>query len=201
MNMIRIISIIFIAFLLSACGLTSPVKTPRESTYAISGPYLSIPSYSKTSLTLLVSTPIASSGYQSRGMIYIQMPYRLKSFANNRWVAPPAEMLLPLIAERLRSYGYFKAVVTPPFAGVTNYRLSTRLLVLQQEFLRPTSLVRLVMQATIVNNTTNRVIASRRFQVMFSAPDNNPYSGVLATNRAADLVSKQISNFVIQSIR
>ena len=197
----RVIGIILIAALLSACSLSSPVQLPRQSSYTISGPYIPIPKYSKTKLTMLISMPVASSGYQSSNMMYIQMPYKLKSFADNRWVAPPAEMLLPLLAQRLRSYGYFKAVVTPPFAGITNYRLDTQLLILQQEFLRPTSLVRLVMQATIINNTTNRVVASRRFQVMVSAPANNPYSGVLATNKAADTLSKRISSFVIQSIR
>lgn len=201
MKLYRLVFISFVALLLASCGLTSPVKLPAVSTYTISHSFISIPNASKTGYTILMSMPVAASGYQSSDMIYVQKAYKLKSFANNRWASPPAEMLLPLMAQRLRSYGFFKAVVTPPFSGVTNYRLDTQLLVLQQEFLHPTSIVRMVMQATLVNNTTNRVVASRRFQVMVTAPDNNPYSGVLAANKASDIMSKRISTFVIRSVR
>lgn len=201
MKIYRLISALFVIFLLSACALLRPVKLPRQGTYTISGPYIAIPTDSKTSRTILVSTPVASSGYQSSKMIYIQTPFKLRAYAKNRWIAAPAEMLLPLFAQRLRACGYFKAVVTPPFSGITNYRLDTQLLTLQQEFLRPTSLIRLVIQATLINTTTNRVLASRRFQVMVSAPGNNPYSGVLAANKAADIMSKRLSSFVIQSVR
>lgn len=201
MKLCRAIVVFVVALFLVGCSLTSPVKMPRMSSYTISSPFISIPKNSKTRLAILVSMPVASSGYQSSNMVYVDRPYKLKSFANNRWVSAPTEILLPLLAQRLRSYGYFKAVVTPPFAGVTNYRLDTQLLILQQEFLQPTSLVRLVMQVTLVNNTINRVVASRHFQVMVRAPGNNPYSGVLATNKASNVMSKRISTFVIQSIR
>jgi len=193
--------LIMITLLLTACGILDPVKLPTVSRYTIANiKPVSIPSRSKTRLTLLVSLPIASPGYQSSRMVYVDIPYKLKTYANNRWVASPAEMLMSLLARQLRSKGYFYAVVTPPFSGVGNYRLDTRLLVLQQEFLRPTSVVRLVMQASLVNNTTNRVLASKRFQVLVNAPENNPYSGVLATNKAANILSKRIARFVTQSV-
>ncbi len=199
MKYCRAIIIFLTALLLGACGITSPVKLSRQSSYTIIGPYLAAPRYSKSLNTILISQPIANSGYQTSNMIYVDTVYKLKAFAHHRWVAPPTEMLLPLLAERLRSSGYFKAVLTPPFSGITNYRLDTRLLVLQQEFLRPISLVRLSIQVTLVSSMTHRVISSRRFQVLVSAPDNNPYSGVLATNKAADIISRRVSNFVIQS--
>lgn len=201
MKIYRVFFIAITTLLLSACGLSTPVKLPPESFYAISSSYIPVPKHTKTSLTILVSQVVADSGYQSSNMLYVQQAYKLRKFANHRWIAPPAEMLLPLLAQRLRAYGYFKAVVVPPFSGVTNYHLDTRLIILQQEFLQPTSLVRLVMQATLVNNVTNRVVASRRFQAMVSAPENNPYSGVLATNKASQIIAKRISKFVIQSIR
>ncbi len=202
MKMVKTSVLLILSLLLTACALTSPVKLPRVSAYTITNMKLaSTPLRSKTHSTLLVSLPIASPGYQSSSMIYINVPYKLKSFANNRWIAPPAEMLAPLLAQELRSKGYFRAVVMPPFSGIANYRLSTRLLILRQEFFRPTSVVRIVMRASLVNNATNRVMASRRFQVIVSAPENNPYSGVLATNKAAGILSKRIGRFVIQSMR
>jgi len=199
MKCYRATTIFLMALLLGACSITSPVKLSRQSSYTITGPYLVIPHYSASLTTLLIAQPVANSGYQSSKMIYVDTVYKLKAFAHHRWIAPPTEMLLPLLAEHLRSLGYFKAVVTAPFSGITNYRLDTRLLVLQQEFLRPTSVVRLSIQVTLVSNMTHRVISSRRFQVLVSAPNNDPYSGVLAINKAANIISGRISNFVIQS--
>lgn len=198
-RLIKLLLILITATLLVACG---PVKMPVVSSYAISNMQsLRAVKGSRTRLTLLVSVPVASPGYQSSNMIYVNIPYRLRSYANNQWVAPPASMLLPLLAQRIRVTGYFRAVLTPPFSGITNYRVDTQLLTLQQEFIKPVSDVRLVMQATIVNNSTSRVIASRRFQALVPAPGNDPYSGVLATNKAAASVTRQITRFVLRSIR
>ena len=81
----------------------------------------------------------------------------------------------------------------PPFAGITNYRVDTQLL----KFMLPISRVRLAVQASLINNVNNRVIASRLFEVVIPAPANNPYSGVLAANKAAAIVSRRIAQFCI----
>ena len=201
MKKIRLTLIIVCIIILTACSLSTPVKMPQESTYAITDLHFSSGvKHAKTKNTLLVSFPVASSGYQTASMVYVQTPYQLKRFANNRWVASPAAMILPLMAQKMRDTGYFKAVVTPPFSGVTHYRVATQLLTMQQEFMRPTSIVRLVMQVTLVNGRSNQVVSSRRFQVMVSAPGNNPYSGVLAANKAANIMSSRVARFVVQSI-
>ncbi|MCX7124829.1 MAG: ABC-type transport auxiliary lipoprotein family protein, partial [Gammaproteobacteria bacterium] len=150
--------------------------------------------------TLLVTTPIASPGYVSSRMIYVMIPYQLRSFSNHAWIAPPADLLLPLIANRLRANHYFKAVVTTPFSGAANIELNTQLLTLQQEFLQPQSVVRLTMEATLLDTASGHVIASHVFTAVVSAPGNNPYSGVLATNQAAHNVVSQIAKFVVNSV-
>lgn len=202
MKLLHIAIITLMVFVISSCGLFTPVKLKPQSLYTITRlHFVSTPSHPATHKTLLVSLPIASSGYESSRMIYIDKSYQLKSFSDNKWVAPPAQMLLSLLTQQLRSEGYFKAVVLPPFAGSVNYHLDTQLFILQQEFLTSASFVRLVMQATLVSNTTNQVVASRDFQVMVGAPGNNPYSGVKAANKAARIMSLRISRFVVQSLR
>ncbi len=201
MKFVKLIVLIIITTLLTSC-LGGPVKLPPISTYTLNNfKSYTISRKSRTNYTLLVSRPVASSGYKTSRMVYMKIPYKLKSFADSRWVARPTAMLMPLLAQRLRRAGYFHAVVTPPFAGLTNFRLDTRLLILRQEFIHPTSEVRLVMEATLMSNKTNKVIASRRFQAVVKAPGNNPYSGVLAANRAVETVLKQISLFVVHSAK
>lgn len=187
--------------LLSSCSL-SPIKTAPMSTYTISDwKNLSMPVRSMSHKTLLITMPVAAPGYASSKMIYVMIPFELRAFGDHQWVASPAELLLPLMANRIRTTGYFHAVVTTPFSGVANYQLNTRLLMLQQEFLQPQSKVRLAMQATLLNFATGRVIASREFQAVVPASANNPYAGVIATNQAARTVMNQIAYFVVNNIK
>lgn len=188
-----------LSFMMTGC--LGPVRVPPQSTYTITS--LQAPlgyRSSRTNLILLISIPDASPGYNTANMIYVTIPYKLRSFANNHWVAPPGEMLAPLLAQELRNTSYFRAVVNAPYSGYADYRLDTQLLVLEQEFLQPISQVRIVMQATLINNSNNRVVVSRRFQEFAPAPENNPYSGVLATNLAAAAISKDITHFVLHFV-
>lgn len=190
------------AIFLSGCSL-SPIKTTYVSTYTITNHIKKSRGshYTLSHNTLFVIGPTASPGYGSSQMIYEITPYQLQSFSDHAWVAPPAELLLPLIANQLRATHYFYAVVTSPFAGGADYQLSTRLLMLQQEFLHPQSVVRLAMEATLINVITDHVVANRVFKTVVPCVENNPYAGVIATNKAAHIVVNQIAKFVVRSIR
>jgi len=195
-SQIKICSVFFLLFLsislITGCG----VKTP-ENTYVLTSP-AGVKNFSppKTHWVLYVNTLTAEAGYKTRNMLYVKSPSSLRDFATHVWVAPPAQMLMPLIIERISSKNFFKAVVAPPFAGASDFRLETRLIVFQQEFLNPVSQVRCIVQAVLINNKTGQVVASRRFQAIVSAPGNNPESGVEAANLAALQISEQIAQLV-----
>ncbi|MCX7121143.1 MAG: ABC-type transport auxiliary lipoprotein family protein [Gammaproteobacteria bacterium] len=201
----RVLLLVACLILISGCSILPPLKTTPSSTYTImqwpqNTAKKSTVKQGVVNKTLLVTTPIALPGYASSRMIYVTVPYQLRTFSDHFWVAPPAELLLPLIANHLQAMHYFQAVVTSPFTGSANVQLNTKLLTLQQEFLQPISQVRLVIEATLVNTTTGQVIASQLFTVIVKAPGDNPYSGVLATNEAANQVVRQIGAFVVKSV-
>ncbi|OGT25164.1 MAG: hypothetical protein A3I77_08595 [Gammaproteobacteria bacterium RIFCSPLOWO2_02_FULL_42_14] len=195
--------ILLITFFVAGCSVVSPVKLAPESTYTITRWPVKQNNkvYQATQNTLLVTAPMAAPGYASSQMVYVMVPYQLKSYANHRWVAPPASLLLPLIAERIRQTNYFKAVVTAPFSGTADYQLNLQLLTLQQEFLQPVSQVRLRMSATLMRMNNGEVISNRIVEAVIPASRNNSYSGVLATNQAAEIVSDQIEQFVIHALK
>lgn len=197
-GLMRILLLLPLVFLLTGCGLSKPAQVPPQSTYMLSSTKAPVNvKHTKTASTLFISSIIANPGYATSSMVYIKEPFKLRAYANNRWVAPPAQMLLPILAQRIRDTGYFKAVVTPPFVGVTNYRLDVRLIKLEQDFTRPVSRVRLVMQASLISNTTHRVIKSQRVQAVVKAPENNAYGCVLAANQAAAKLVSRIALFAL----
>ena len=187
---------------LTGCSL-SPMKVTPMSTYIFSHSSQSIAATpdSHSSKTLLITTPIASPGYDSSRMIYVTIPFQLRSFSNHRWAATPAQLLLPLMADAIRATHRFHAVVTTPFSGAAYYELNTQLLVLQQEFLQPISQVRLVVEVTLQDVTTGRVIANHVFQVLVPASENTPYGGVLATNQAVHQMLRKMVRYVNSSTK
>ncbi len=188
-----------IVFLIVGCA----VKMPQISTYLITSPpaRAALSNSHRTPLTLLISPIIANAGYNKKQMMYLTHRNHLSHFAYHEWVAPPAEMLTPLIAERIQDTGYFRAVLISPFIGKTDYRLDVRLVVLQQEFLLSTSQERCVIQATLVNVKTKNVVASHRFQAIVPAPGKNPESGVSAANQAVNQITQQLAQFVVSSLQ
>jgi len=191
------ILITVLSFLLAGC---SAVKLRPVAKYTIMNFHQKTGrTKSRTKATLLVTTPTANPGYSTNKMIYMITPQQLQSFADNRWVAPPSQMFLPLLVSAIKNQNYFHAVASSPFAGASNYRLSTKILVLQQEFLHPESEVRMIVQAVLINGSNNAVVASRTFKVVRVCSAKDPYSGVLATTSAANAIAAQIARFVVRN--
>ncbi len=198
---IKIILSFFGAILLSSCSL-SPVKTTPVSTYTFTPSAIKTVVFRKpeSHKIILVNQPAAAPGYATSHMMYEKTPSQLNVFADHRWIAPPADLLLALITDQLRACHYFHAVVTAPFSGTVNYQLNTKLLMLKQEFLHAHSEVRLSLEATLIDATTGNVIASRVFETVVPVAENNPYSGVLATNKAVTIVLNRIVRFVVANM-
>ena len=57
------------------------------------------------------------------------------------------------------------------------------------------------MSATLMRMNNGEVISNRIVEAVIPASRNNSYSGVLATNQAAEIVSDQIEQFVIHALK
>lgn len=180
--------------LLAACG---PVKLPPVSTYTMMSTHpFHVPRRAQTDQTLYVEVPIASPGYETTDMIYVETPFKLSAFTQNRWVAPPGLMLQTIVAQAIRSRGYFKAVLTTPVAMKLGCRLEMQLIQLQQEFMTGVSRVRLVVQATLIDNNSGKALGSQRFEEVVLTGAPTPYAGVIATNHAATSLAEEVARFV-----
>lgn len=182
---------------MAACSL-SPVKSTPTHQYALLKVSQQRLSRHATRRSILVNAPLASPGYRTDRMLYLKTPYRLSAFSHNTWIAPPSSMLLPLLVESLRNTHYYHAVMPAPFGGMTDLRLETHLEQLHQNFLQAPSRVEVILAASLVNNKTNRVVASRRFKSSVPARSDNPYGGVIAANQAVAEVLQKISAFSVR---
>jgi cholesterol transport system auxiliary component len=196
----RILILLLSLIILSSCSFLSPIKTESEATYELNTVPLVKITKSKKPMTLLVFPPEANPTYSSTQMVYTLKPYETRYFTKNRWTTAPAYMLQPLMIEALQNTHYFHAVVTPSFTGHVDYVMNSQLLELRQDFSHLPSTIHLTLQAQLINTSTNSVIATKRFTVVKPAPENSPYSGVIAANEATRTLLQELAEFCVQAI-
>jgi len=194
------VRILFIGLLclLTACA---PIRPNVSNQYKITAFSAKKMAANPSSQSILISQPDAMAGYQTEQMLYTDKPFQLSPFAHNSWISSPANMLTPLIVQSLQHSHYFYAVAAGPNADKTDYRLDTQLIALQQNFLVKPSAVELSVQVVLTRVVDNRVIASRTFVKCIPCPNDTPYGGVIAANRAAKEFTAALTAYVIHKIR
>lgn len=151
-------------------------------------------------LSILVMQPDALPGYDTEQMLYVNKPYQISAFANNVWMSPPATMIFPLMVRSIGSSHYFYAVASDPNVSKTDYRLESKLIRLQQNFLTKPSQLELMMQVILIHSADNRVVATETISERMPCPSNNPLGGVIAANHAVQKLTTRLTYFVIEHI-
>lgn len=191
--------VLMLSLFLTGCSVFSPIKNDPPTSYVLN----SVPTVAKKSrhnVTLLVAQPETNSVYNSTGMAYTLQPYQVAYFAKSQWADTPGRMLHPLLVQTLQNTGYFKAVLSSPFIGQSNYMLNTEVQQLQQDYSHTPATLSLTVKAQLVNVTTNRIVAVKQFTVTEPIPQNSPYGGVVAANHATNQTLSKIAGFVVSSL-
>lgn len=183
-----------LSFGMTACSLPVADGGPPPQQYLLTAEFAD--AGSGTGPVLMVARPRASAGYDTGRMLYLEKPARLDAFAHNRWAAPPAEMLEPLLVDALEATGAFRAVVDAGSGLGAGLRLDTEILKLQQEFFERPSRVRLALRATLVDTGSGRILLAETFRTTEAAPGNDPESGVDAANAAVQRLLTEIAGRV-----
>ncbi len=174
-------------------SLDGAPAAPREPTAKVS-PEL------KAAPTLIVNPPSAASGYDSEHIIYVRGPHTREYFSHSAWIDTPARMLAPLIVAAVENGGAFQAVLLAPSVAAGDIRLDTEIVRLEQSFVDPQSGVRFTLRAYLVDDATRRVIAWREFDETVAAASEDPHGGVVAANRAVQIVMENLSTFCTAAV-
>jgi len=189
--------------LLAGCGSLLPKPAAPPTLYALDDdtapPPLQQPA--ATAPTLIISTPRAAAGFDTRHIVYQRQAHQLDYFAQSQWADTPAQMLAPLLLRALERGGAFRAVLAAPAAATGDYRLDTELIRLQQDFATAPSRVRVTLRAVLVDTTTRRAVAAREFDLSLPAPSEDAYGGVRAANQAAQQLLVELAAFCAQMLK
>ena len=220
--LLPLLVLMLVLVLCSGCSSLLPKPAPLPSVYLLDGASGAVaanaappgaatagattatpaaPAPAASAPTLLVSAPRASSGLDSRRILYQREPHRLDHFAHSDWADTPARMLAPLIVAALEQSGSFHAVVVTAGTTEAGLRLDTEILRLQQQFDSTPSQVRFTLRAHLVDSKSRRVLAWREFDSRMAAPSDDPRGGVTAANTAVQSVLQQLADFCAQASR
>lgn len=192
----RLGSLIILMNFILLSGCFSPVKVPTQENYFFNPTIHTVQAKPKNS-TLLVSKPTAVLGYTSYRMAYIEKPSELAYYTRSRWIAPPADMLQPLLVESLQKTGRFKGVGASPFFGKTTYRLDSNLVYLRQNLTTMPHQMEIALQVSLVNNNDQRIMASRLLKRKASVHEIIPYASITVTNQLLEELLKEMTCFVL----
>ncbi len=133
-----------------------------------------------------ISAPVWLQGTDLLYRLAYRHEDRIASYGLADWVAPPAQLLQPMILGGLAGGAAWAVVVGPDSPARTDFGLSIRLDDFSQVFTGPQqSLGVLDATATFVDHRDDRVVAQKRFLLRIAAPSADAAGGAAALNRAS----------------
>lgn len=185
---------------LAGCSLPMADSGPSPQQYLLRADFGEARPAPAGAPVLMVARPRASAGFDSAQMVYLEEAAALNAFARNRWAAPPADMIEPMLVDALEATGAFRAVVDGGSGFRAGYRLDTEVLRLQQEFLESPSRVRFGLRAILVETGSGEVVFARSFESTEIAPGNDPESGVAAANELVKRLLGRVAGVVAEAV-
>lgn len=184
-----------LAFALAGCTIPGLARTEAPSLFTLEAATLDgVPRLGAAAQVILVAAPVARPGYEDARMAYVTRAHEVRFFARHEWVAPPAQMLAPLLVESLERGGRFRAVQSSADV-VPAFRLETEIIALRQEFTLRPSQTRFALRAQLVDVAGRRVVAAEEFGAVEPAPSDSPYGGAVAANHAVARVLGDLASW------
>ena len=148
---------------------------------------------------LIINTPKAAAGFDTRRIMYTRAPHQLEYFARNEWIDTPAQLLRPLMISAIEKTSAFNAVLTKQSVIASDLRLESEVIKLVQDFSTKPSHVQFRLRVSMIDNATQHIIAMQEFNEHVNANTDNPIGGVLAANVAINQALDKLSIFSSQT--
>ena len=148
-------------------------------------------------VTLEVSVPRATPGFDTPRIAYVERPYAIDYYSRSEWADTPARMLGPLLAAAFERSGAFRAVVLAPTSAQAELRVDVELVRLQQDFTIKPSRADLALRVQVVDARARRVLATLVVEETEPAATQDAYGGVAATNAALKRAIERTVAFVL----
>lgn len=190
-----------VAGMLSACSVLPEPKPAVLDKYLLEYTAGAEAAADGDKAVMVVTRPRAHGAYDTTRIAYMQQQFGLRYYVRSRWADTPARMLAPIMAEAMNETGRFQALHASPGRVAAGLRLDTELLRFHQDFTLQPSQMHITLRAKLIDPASQRVLATRLFDVREAAPSEDTYGGVQAANRATARLMEQLAQFCVAATR
>ncbi|MEA3372417.1 MAG: ABC-type transport auxiliary lipoprotein family protein [Campylobacterota bacterium] len=143
--------------------------------------------------TLRVSLTHSSNLMQNQSIYYVDEAYGEYSYSRSRWIESPSKQFRHLLEDTVARNGAFKSVITYNSQAYNDMLLESKIMDFMQYFEGKTSYVRLVVQLTLIDQDTRKVISTHYVEKRKATETADAEGAVKAFNQ---LVQEMLSETV-----
>lgn len=119
----------------------------------------------ESSAVLRIATPYGNRAVDSTRILVVPEPERLSAYKGARWSDTAPVLLRDRLIESFRAAGAFRSIVTDSGSLGADLELSGDLSQFQVVYRSGQPVVTIVLDATLAQSASSRIIASRRFSI------------------------------------
>lgn len=146
---------------------------------------------------ILVAAVRARPGSASRQIMYRRGPSEAGYYTRSRWLAPPADMLQPLVVDALEGTARFRAVAQPGDTIAADLRLDLELVELYHDVSSDPGSVQLRVRARLQRMAPPAILATKQFAYAAPVVANNAASAVDAVDSLLDELLREVAQFCV----
>lgn len=191
-------AIALLAALLAACGSLLP-SAPSVQLYTLTPKSTFDQSIAPVSWQLTIEEPLGAGGLNTMRIAVRPTPTRLEYFAGARWTERAPQMVQTLLVESFENSGKIVAVGRQAVGLRSDYGLQVEMREFQAEYFRSqqTPDVRVRLNAKIVTQPRQEIIASKTFEAAKTAAGSDLPSIVTAFDEALGEVMKDLVEWTL----
>lgn len=183
--------------LLSSCALVPDSEPLRVFLLPDSPPPASQASAAPLDLALRISTPQASRVLASPRIAVVPSGNQIASYADARWADAAPTLLRDRIIEVFQQDGRLASVSSEDTHLGAQLGLISDLRAFQSQYQDGTPQVLIRLDARLVHSNSQRILASRRFEIRQPSADERLESVVVAFGQASDTLSRQLLEWTL----
>jgi cholesterol transport system auxiliary component len=179
------ISILFLAFTLTACASILPKGAPAPRQYTLNAPHETVAG-DNLPVSLQILIPQVKPGLETDRIVLRRTDNQVDYFADTKWAGNLAALTQSLLVESFESTHRLQSVSNDLVATNQNYNLSIEIRDFQAEYIANSTTPRAHIQlvAKLIRSDTNVVVATSSYNETEIATDNTMETIIPAFDKA-----------------
>lgn len=193
-----VIFFLFIYFSFVGCAIKT--ELPKIQNYSII--YKKLPSTSNKKIDKVVKVlyPQSLKSIMSENILYLRDGYNFSNYLYSKWIDKPNFMLENIFLQTLLDANIFKNVTLSNSKLRADLILESQILTFHQSFESNKSFSNMELKFNLLNSRDRKLISSKKLNYKIEAKDADAKGGVEAFNIATFKLSKDLINWIDESL-